>query len=175
MMSSLKKTHEFLLRHRAGISWALPFLWALTLLVPTSGDQPWMYLIICLLAFAFALRNGLLAFAARSYPLGVTWFLAGAAVLILNFAKLYHDTGLVESCNQREVSFVEATYFSIVTWTTLGYGDLSPPPSIRLYAAFEALLGYIYMAVAIGVTVNLLGVFGQANKPMQTDGPSARR
>jgi hypothetical protein len=90
------------------------------------------------------------------------------------FAKLYHDTGLMESGSQRDVSPVDAIYFSIVTWTTLGYGDLSPAPDIRIYASLEALLGYIYMAIAVGVTVNLLETLGQANRPMQQDGASPR-
>lgn len=174
-MSSIKKVHGVLIRHRAVINWALPCVWALTLLVPTTVDYPWQYLILCLIAFAFALRNGFLAFAALEYRLGLMWFLAGATVLIINFAELYHDTGLVEHSTQREVSLVEAIYFSIVTWTTLGYGDLSPPPSIRLYAACEALLGYMYMAVAVGITVNLLGTLGQTNGRIQTTGTSRRR
>ncbi len=169
MMSKMKAAHEFLLRHRVGFTWALPALWMGTLLLPTSGDAPWKYLIICLLAFAFALRTGVLAFAARCYRIGLVWFLAGAVVLILNFAKLYLDTGLVDSSGRREVSIVEAIYFSLVTWTTLGYGDFAPPADIKIYAALEALLGYVYMGVTVGVTVSLIGSFTQANKTVQTD------
>ena len=42
-------------------------------------------------------------------------------------------------------------YFSIVTWTTLGYGDLSPSPGFRLIAASEAICGYIFMAMLMSL------------------------
>ena len=37
-------------------------------------------------------------------------------------------------------------YFSIVTFTTLGYGDLSPNGGMRIVAASEALIGAIMIA-----------------------------
>jgi hypothetical protein len=40
-------------------------------------------------------------------------------------------------------------YFSIVTWTTLGYGDVVPTDASRMIAASEALVGYIFMAILI--------------------------
>jgi hypothetical protein len=40
-------------------------------------------------------------------------------------------------------------YFSIVTWTTLGYGDFHPAPGFRLIAASEAFVGYVFMALLI--------------------------
>jgi hypothetical protein len=42
-------------------------------------------------------------------------------------------------------------YFSIVTWTTLGYGDVRPSMDARFVAGSEALLGYIWMAFFIGM------------------------
>ena len=48
--------------------------------------------------------------------------------------------------------FLEALYFSIVTFTTLGFGDLAPKPGFfQLFASFEALLGAIFMAMFIFV------------------------
>jgi len=47
-------------------------------------------------------------------------------------------------------------YFSTVTWTTLGYGDVQPKPDIRLIAALEALLGYIYFGLLVGKATNLM-------------------
>lgn len=40
-------------------------------------------------------------------------------------------------------TFEEALYFSMVTFTTLGYGDVLLPPGWRLLAAFEAANGII--------------------------------
>jgi hypothetical protein len=49
-----------------------------------------------------------------------------------------------------------ALYFSIVTWTTLGYGDLLPATDIRLVAALEALMGYAFFGLAVGLGTHLL-------------------
>ena len=48
------------------------------------------------------------------------------------------------------------TYFSIVTLTTLGYGDIVPGDSswARLLCAFEALVGTLYLAVFISSLIS---------------------
>jgi hypothetical protein len=40
-------------------------------------------------------------------------------------------------------------YFSITTWTTVGYGDFRPTEAFRLIAASEAIVGYVFMALLI--------------------------
>lgn len=42
-----------------------------------------------------------------------------------------------------------ALYFSIVTFTTLGYGDFQPGAKLRLLAAFQALYGYGYLGLIV--------------------------
>ncbi|MEM7361021.1 MAG: potassium channel family protein [Pseudomonadota bacterium] len=49
-------------------------------------------------------------------------------------------------------------YFSIVTWTTLGYGDISPVPEMRLIASIQALIGYTYMAILIGLFLSVVNI-----------------
>ena len=49
-----------------------------------------------------------------------------------------------------------ALYFSIVTWTTLGYGDFTPPPELRLVAAIQALVGYLFFGLSVGLGTFLL-------------------
>jgi hypothetical protein len=53
-------------------------------------------------------------------------------------------------------STLSALYFSVVTWTTLGYGDIKPSPKSQIYAATEAILGLIHMGVFIGIFVAYL-------------------
>ena len=49
--------------------------------------------------------------------------------------------------------FLNAIYFSVVTFTTLGYGDISPVGLSRFIAAFEAFIGSFTMALFVVVFV----------------------
>lgn len=45
-------------------------------------------------------------------------------------------------------------YFSTITLTTVGYGDIVPvSPTARLAAAFEAIVGQLYLAVVVATLV----------------------
>ncbi len=79
-------------------------------------------------------------------------------VLIFVFAGIFCGYGLMADGKQLSMinDRASALYFSIVTWTTLGYGDLAPPQPIRLVAAIEALLGYTFFGVAVGLGTFLL-------------------
>lgn len=50
----------------------------------------------------------------------------------------------------------ELLYFSFVTQTTLGYGDLSPVlPFARVVATFQAIIGQLYIAVVVARLVGI--------------------
>jgi hypothetical protein len=50
------------------------------------------------------------------------------------------------------------TYFSFLTLTTVGYGDLSPGTDIaRIASITEAVIGQIYLVTAVARLVSLLG------------------
>jgi hypothetical protein len=51
------------------------------------------------------------------------------------------------------LEFLNAIYFSVVTFTTLGYGDISPVGVARLVAAVEAFIGSFMMALFVVVFV----------------------
>lgn len=51
------------------------------------------------------------------------------------------------------LEFFNAIYFSVVTFTTLGYGDISPVGVARFIAALEAFLGSFTMALFVVVFV----------------------
>ena len=54
--------------------------------------------------------------------------------------------------------FTELLYFSLVTITTLGYGDISPvAPFARISAGLEAATGTLYIAILIARIVGALG------------------
>jgi hypothetical protein len=82
-----------------------------------------------------------------------------ALCLILCFAGIYRGFGLAGRVLGPGDELLEpalAAYFSIVTWTTLGYGDYQPAPALRLLAGLEALLGYIFLGLIVGLAANLV-------------------
>ena len=54
------------------------------------------------------------------------------------------------------VESIHPIYFSLVTLTTLGYGDIVPvAPAARMLAAVEAVVGQLYLAVLVARLVGL--------------------
>lgn len=84
---------------------------------------------------------------------------------ILGYADIFRRLGLVEPNGTITHSALDRLYFSIVTWTSVGYGDLRPLRDGRPFAAAECLLGYISMAVFFGVLLNLLFAVRDATPP----------
>lgn len=88
-------------------------------------------------------------------------FILHTATLILLYAGIYRMYGFVSGVNENGVAIVTSgdfwgsLYFSIVTWTTLGYGDLSPVPDIQLLSAVQAILGYLYLGAIVSVLVSM--------------------
>ena len=69
---------------------------------------------------------------------------ANAICTILMYATLYYLRG-----GFTDKTFLGSLYFSVVTFTTLGYGDLVPHGAMRLVAASEALLGILLSGLFI--------------------------
>jgi len=60
--------------------------------------------------------------------------------------------GIVRVDESAASSFLESLYFSIVTITTLGYGDYRPKPGcFQFLAGFEAAFGMFMWAIFIAV------------------------
>ncbi|MBR2656642.1 MAG: two pore domain potassium channel family protein [Loktanella sp.] len=57
-------------------------------------------------------------------------------------------------------SYFDAIYFSYTTFTTLGYGDLTPERFCRVLTSSEALLGYIFLGLLIAMIIDTV----QANR-----------
>ena len=83
---------------------------------------------------------------------------AGAAVTILSHAIVYNKSYFlfagVDDTLETKLKFYNSLYFSIVTFTTLGYGDFTPDPSYRLIAALQGIYGYIFLGTLVGMLAN---------------------
>ena len=62
------------------------------------------------------------------------------------WAFAYLATGVVRDLEA-------AVYFSTVTFSTVGYGDITPPPEWRVFAALEAMNGFILIGWSIAYLV----------------------
>ena len=72
--------------------------------------------------------------------------LAGAIVVFICGVIFWTTRGIDPN---PPCSFLSSMYFSVVTFTTLGYGDLKPVPEMRWLAGTEAVLGAALMALFI--------------------------
>ena len=62
----------------------------------------------------------------------------------------------------RQGGFIEALYVSVVTLSTLGYGDFTPNSSwLRLLAPLEALIGFALLTAAISWVISLYPVLSR--------------
>lgn len=77
-----------------------------------------------------------------------------AATLVFVFAGIYRGFGLANAAPI--VDYEISLYFSVVTWTTLGYGDFVPGQGLRLIAAFQAGLGYLFLGLIVGMAADIL-------------------
>ncbi|HEX7028887.1 MAG TPA: ion channel [Gammaproteobacteria bacterium] len=84
-----------------------------------------------------------------------TWVVAIAFLNISMFASFYHMFGITHNSEIVLNDWYNSFYFSVVTWTTLGYGDFAPVENLRLVSAFQAMMGYFYMAILVGLLLNL--------------------
>ena len=74
-----------------------------------------------------------------------------ATVALLAFMYLLVG-GLVYSQTEPGWSSVDAVYFSVVTMSTVGYGDLSPTSSLgKLVTMFSTLMGIIFVAMPLTI------------------------
>ncbi|MGB2938201.1 MAG: potassium channel family protein [Phycisphaerae bacterium] len=78
-----------------------------------------------------------------------------ALAVIACWTGLYYSLDAIEPNPANEAALAEpatlgeSLYFSLVTFTTLGYGDFKPKPDYRLLAGAEAALGAGLMATFI--------------------------
>lgn len=76
------------------------------------------------------------------------------AVINLTINTIHGDLGLHKAFNfgQGLSAIIDAVYFSVITMTTVGYGDIIPHTVLaRFVVSFECLTSYIMLGIMIGI------------------------
>lgn len=82
------------------------------------------------------------------------WSVGYVLVFVALYAGLFALTGLRSNDMVVTGDFGLALFFSVITWTTVGYGDVTPAgPFSQFVAGVEALNGYLVMAVFIAALI----------------------
>lgn len=76
----------------------------------------------------------------------VFYFLVHISIIIMTFADIYRFHGIYGPDGQLTRNPQDCFYLSVITWTTVGYGDFRPAESARMYAATEAIMGVVFMS-----------------------------
>ncbi|MTI01306.1 MULTISPECIES: potassium channel family protein [Alphaproteobacteria] len=73
------------------------------------------------------------------------------------FAAVYGSFGYDDVCVTGANGPADVLYFSYVTFTTVGFGDLRPVGMCRALAVAEAITGYILLGLFVAAAVGLYG------------------
>ena len=79
--------------------------------------------------------------------------------MLFAFGSVYQKIGIIDSTQPGSPvvhEFWSSLYYSVVTFTTLGYGDFYPQGIGRALAGMQALTGYIILGLLASVTANVV-------------------
>lgn len=106
--------------------------------------------------------------------IGLLWSIAYVILMYMNPETFLAPEAFL-TAGQR-LGFSEFIYYSFVTLTTLGYGDITPvSESARALSSLEAVIGQMYMTVLVARLVGMHIAFATANpKASDPDAPDSR-
>lgn len=80
----------------------------------------------------------------------------GVFVVIVWCAIVYTREGLVFRDPERPVRDLwNSLYFSTITLTSVGFGDFSPTPRVRIVAALEGLVGFVFLGMFTALLIEI--------------------
>lgn len=92
------------------------------------------------------------------------------ALLITAFAFVYQKLGIIDGqTGEPTRDMVSCLYFSVVTFTTLGYGDYYPYGLGRPMAALEALTGYLILGTLVSTSVAIIDPRNEVGAPTEDE------
>lgn len=93
--------------------------------------------------------------------LGIIWFALYNAIDILTPNSIVRTAGAMTDRS------TELLYFSLITLSTVGYGDIVPVhPEVRMLAALEGIVGVLYIAIMVALLISAYKRPAQTNNDM---------
>ncbi|MBM3238818.1 potassium channel family protein [Candidatus Poribacteria bacterium] len=91
----------------------------------------------------------------RSMGLWGSWCLLIAVIFGLIYCSMFPNCFVfTNKLLGQKPHWYDLMYYSVVTFTTLGFGDIAPSqPLVRVVVALEVLLGYIMLGILIGIAL----------------------
>jgi hypothetical protein len=81
--------------------------------------------------------------------LGMLWFSVYCAI------DTYYPGSILQGGSLLTNREDQLLYFSLITLSTIGYGDIVPvDPEVRMLAALEGLVGVLYIAITVAILVS---------------------
>jgi len=75
---------------------------------------------------------------------------------VYTFLELVDPTSFNITLSQPQGYLLVFQYYSVITITTLGYGDIAPVTEVaKAFAALEALVGQLYLVVVVAWLVGM--------------------
>jgi hypothetical protein len=135
--------------------------YAFVRLLPYIGDSSLWFSLITL--SASAIYYSYTFFSSEQKIVKLYYFVIVTFFIIFYFSLVYYAVGIVDTSSGEVIKhdWLNSIYFSVVTWTTLGYGDFKPVEELKVWVMIEALMGYLFMAL---IVAKILTIF-QSKKP----------
>lgn len=157
------------------IVWVLASLAIIAQITESLLGLPWLslaryvlgilvlgYTVVLILGHLFSSRrvtlNMIYASLCAYLLIGLLWAVAYSLIYLVDPGAFNMNTGGIASDSSRQFGriSIEPIYYSLVTLTTLGYGDITPAtPLARMFSAIEAVIGQMYIAVLVARLVGL--------------------
>ena len=94
--------------------------------------------------------------------------LVNVALLLTAFAAIYYALRVEDASGsgspKESRSFADMLYFSVVTFTTVGYGDYQPVGAARVMSGLQAFVGYIVLGILASSSASVLENIAKSSK-----------
>lgn len=92
-----------------------------------------------------------------SHKLNIKELIEQGLIVVISFASFFYAISvLYPSSFSSKLTILDSIYFSIITATTVGYGDISPISNLaKLFVMFEILFGMLYILFVVSMFLSV--------------------